>query len=93
MRFEDLQFNPHPYEGVMAKQWFGDYEISVVSLKDNGIYEVGIFNKDGNFVQLPGIHPEPTDEDDFVDDVIHYNTPDDVSGIMLKLQLIAGVPA
>lgn len=92
MRFTDLQFLPHPVQagGIQAKAQMGPYEVSVVDLSGEGKnYEVAIF-KNGSFVQLPGIHPDPLDEMDWVDDVIHYQSPDNVEGILLKLALIIG---
>jgi|TARA_A100001015_G_scaffold303684_1_gene393728 hypothetical protein len=93
MTFEQLDFQSHTVSpiGVQAKKKIGDYEISVVSLEDNGTYEVAIFDEQGNFIQLPGIHAvDPVTAEDSIDDVIHYLSPADVSGIMTKLQMIAG---
>ncbi|MBT09452.1 MAG: hypothetical protein CMQ27_09000 [Gammaproteobacteria bacterium] len=92
MRFRDLQFLPHPVKagGIQAKVQMGPYEVSVVDLTGKGNhYELAIF-KDGRFVQLPGIHPDPLNEMDWVDDVIHNLTPMNVEGILLKLALIIG---
>lgn len=90
MRFEDLKFKEHQYPGgIQAKAQFGKYLLSVVSLQNNDVYEVGIFDGDdrGSLIKLPGIHPSLEKN---ADDVIHRLSPDEVSGIMLKLQLIGG---
>jgi hypothetical protein len=91
MTFNDLEFKPHPVSkgGVQAKTMIGNYELSVVNLNSHGpLYEIAIFDgKDGPFVKLPGIHSS-TDYD--TDDVIHYLSPEKISGIMLKLSCIAG---
>ena len=92
MRFTDLQFLPHPVKagGIQAKVQMGPYEVSVVDLTGKGNhYELAIFN-DGRFVQLTGIHRDPLNEIYWVDDVIHYQSPDNVEGILLKLALIIG---
>ena len=47
---------------------------------------VAIFNDEGRFIQLPGIHRVPQEEEDWIDDVIPYLSPDAVTGIMKKLQ-------
>ena len=90
INFENLEFKPHPTSktGVQAKMQIGNYELSVVDLKGNGpLYEIAIFDDNG-FVQLPGIHPNYGE--DWSDDVIHYLTPEKISGIMLKLSCISG---
>lgn len=89
MRFEDLKFTGSP-EGVQrARAQFGDYEISVILEPEKTQYEVAIF-KGTDFVQLPGIHRTPEHDEDSVDDVIPYLTPEQVTGIMLKLATISG---
>ena len=77
--FETLNFKPVRPEHWQAKQQFGKYQLSVVLLPGNTLYEAAVFNDD-LFVQLPGIHDN--------DDVIPGLTPDAVDAIMLKLKLI-----
>ena len=90
-RFEDLIFRGSP-EGIFRSNTvIGDYTLSVIKEPEKRLYEVAIF-KDTDFVQLPGIHRTPTHDEDFVDDVIPYLTTEQVSGIMLKLHSMAGVP-
>lgn len=86
--FADLKFEPHSVapDGVQAMFRIGKFELSVVDLKGNGPrYEVAIFVRN-QFVQLPGIHPNYGKEDS--DDVIHYQTADDITEIMNKLNQI-----
>jgi len=83
--FEDLKFEGSK-EGVLrARHQFGSYTISVIKEPQKSLYEVAIFDQHMAFVQLPGIHRTPEDQDDFVDDVIPYVSPEQVSGIMIKL--------
>jgi hypothetical protein len=77
--FETLNFKPVRPEHWQAKQQFGKYQLSVVLLPGNTLYEAAVFNDD-LFVQLPGIHDN--------DDVIPGLTPDAVDAIMIKLKLV-----
>ena len=90
-RFEDLIFRGSP-EGVFRSSTvIGDYTLSVIKEPHKALYEAAVF--EGNdFVQLPGIHRTPEHDEDTVDDVIPYLTTEQVSGIMLKLHTLAGVP-
>jgi len=90
MRFDNLVFFGSP-EGIKrAKVQFGKYELSVIQEPKKNSYEIAIFDEQGSFVQLPGIHRIPVDDRDFVDDVIPYLQPEAVSAIMLKLASISG---
>lgn len=77
--FETLNFKPVRPEHWQAKQQFGKYQLSVVLLPGNTLYEAAVFDDD-LFVQLPGIHDN--------DDVIPGLTPDAVDAIMIKLKLV-----
>ena len=77
--FETLNFKPVRPEHWQAKQQFGKYQLSVVLLPGNTLYEAAVFDDD-LFVQLPGIHDN--------DDVIPGLTPDAVDAIMMKLKLV-----
>ena len=91
LTFDDLVFNPHSAspKGVQALMAIGAYEVSVVNLKGTTApFELAIFDSQGDFVQLPGIHEGIREE--FSDDVNHYLYPDDITAIMLKLQTITG---
>ena len=77
--FETLNFKPVRPDHWQAKQQFGKYQLSVVLLPGNTLYEAAVFNDD-LFVQLPGIHDN--------DDVIPGLTPDAVDAIMIKLKLV-----
>lgn len=91
MRFEDLKFEGSP-EGIKrSRTQFGRYELSVICEPGKSLYEAAVFDEHGAFCQLPGIHRKPADEEDFVDDVLPYLTPEQVTGIMLKLQTLQGV--
>ena len=89
MRFDDLDFQPTDYGGIQATQKFGKYELSVIKEPGKKLFEIAIFDSTGSFTQLPGIHKTPKHTDDFVDDVIPYLTPEQVSGIMIKLATIS----
>ena len=73
---------------LFARLSFGDdYELSIVQeVNERGLYEVAIF-LDGYFVQLPGIHPE---SDELLDDVLRFQTREEVVGIVRKLESITG---
>ena len=87
--FKDLVFRSYSEDKVArARYGFGDFQLSVILEPGKKLYEAAIFDKDLNFVQLPGIHRKATDEDDFVDDVIPHLTEEEISGIMAKLQSI-----
>jgi hypothetical protein len=86
--FADLKFEPHSVAegGVQAQLELGKFELSVVDMKGNGpLYEVAIF-ANGNFVQLPDIHPNYGEEGS--DDVIHYQTADKITEIIKKIHQI-----
>ena len=90
MKWSDLVWQKHPFSSVLhARLSFGDeYELSVVQeINEKGLYEVAIF-LDGNFVQLPGIHPES--DDDLLDSVLRFQTREEVVGIVRKLESITG---
>lgn len=89
MRFEDLDFQPTDYGGIQATQKFGKYELSVIKEPGKRLFEIAIFDSSGLFAQLPGIHRTPEHDEDFVDDVIPYLSPEQVSGIMIKLASIS----
>jgi len=82
-RFEDLIFRGSP-EGVFRSSTvIGDYTLSVIKEPGKKFYEAAVF-KGNDFVQLPGIHKD--------EDVIPYLSHEEVTGIMLKLHTMAGVP-
>ena len=90
MKWSDLMWQKHPFSSALhARLSFGDeYELSIVQeVNEKGLYEVAIF-LDGNFVQLPGIHPDGGDE--YLDDVLRYQTREEVVGIVRKLESITG---
>ena len=89
MKWSDLMWQKHPFSSAQhARLSFdGEYELSIVQeLNEPGLYEVAIF-LDGNFVQLPGIHPE---SDELLDDVLRFQTREEVVGIVRKLESITG---
>lgn len=90
MRFEDLKFEESP-EGVKrSRTKFGRYELSIICEPGKSLYEAAVFDQHGDFCQLPGIHRTPEHDEDFVDDVIPYLSPEQVTGLMLKMTCIAG---
>lgn len=89
MKWSDLIWQKRVSGSILfARLSFGDeYELSIVQeVNEKGLYEVAIFS-DGNFVQLPGIHPE---SDDLLDDVLRYQTREEVVDIVRKLESITG---
>lgn len=75
--------------GSQALIKIGDYTLSVITGPGAyggviGRYEIGIFNEEGEFTQLPGIHKEVDD------DVIGYLTATEVDLIILKLYYASG---
>ena len=87
MSFKDLIFREVRPNHFQAVQQFGRYKLSVILEERKTLYEVAIF-EGADFVQLPGIHGIPEDEDDITDDVIPGLLPEDVSGIMAKLKFL-----
>jgi len=82
-RFEDLIFRGSP-EGVFRSSTvIGDYTLSVIKEPQKTLYEAAVF-KGNEFVQLPGVNKG--------EDVIPYLSHEEVTGIMLKLHTMAGVP-
>jgi hypothetical protein len=77
--FEQLEFHPVFHGGSQALKDYGKYQLSVVLLPENQLYEAAIFDC-GQFVQLPGIN--------YGDDVIPGLTTNMVTAIMQKLKLI-----
>ena len=87
--FDDLVFRSYSEDKVArARYGFGDYQLSVILEPGKKLYEAAVFDKDLNFVHLPGIHRKPTDEDPLIDDVIPGLTEEEINGIMAKLQSI-----
>ena len=86
--FDNLIFRTDDDGIARARYGFGDYQLSVIKIPEKKFYEIAIFDEQKNFVQLPGIHPQPIDEDDYVDDVIAGMTPEEINGVMAKLQSI-----
>lgn len=81
--FNDLEFKAHPYQGHFDQQavlnFPNGYGVSVVNGRGAycgpGTYEVAIL-KDGNIDYSTEI----------TDDVLSYQTPDEITEVMAKLQ-------
>ena len=90
MKWSDIHWSKHLYsDSKTARLAFADYELSIV--EENGepdLFECAIF-RDGNFIQLPGIHPHP-EEGVLWDDVLRFQTREEVIGIVRKLESITG---
>ena len=89
MKWSDIQWRKHQYTSAQhSRLSFGDeYELSIVTeLNEPGLYELAIFQH-GEFIQLPGIHPEG---DELLDDVLRFQTQEEVVGIVRKLESITG---
>ena len=84
--FKDLKFKPL-YDGISSCVKFGDYELSVVKHGTSygnkmGLYEIAVFDKDGEFKEMPGITEDG-------DTVKGFLTEEDVSGIIKKMHLVS----
>ena len=87
--FEDLNFKADPHLAskyqtsfIRTRLSFGEkYGLSIVRLPGKNTYEIGAL-VDGELTELPGITAEG-------DTVKAGLTPDDVSGIILKMQSIS----
>ena len=89
MKWSDLTWQKHSFSSAQhSRLSFGDeYELSIVQeLNEPGLYELAIFQH-GEFKQLPGIHPEG---DEPLDDVLRFQTQEEVVGIVRKLESITG---
>ena len=96
--FDDLVFKTHPNVagGLMSRLDLGDYQVSVVTMKDKkpqygglygsqaeGTYEVAVFaNTDSDGKDM--IHLSEWD------DVLGWQTPEQITAIMAKIQEGAG---
>jgi hypothetical protein len=84
MMFDDLVFTTDPlFDIKRAQMTIGQFVLSVILEPSKSLYEIAVFDKDGEFVRLPGIG-------DGTDDVVPYLSEDDVSCIIRKLQSAAG---
>ena len=81
--FNKLSFDEVRSGHFQARQQIGKYELSVILLPRQTLYEAAIF-EDNSFVRLPGISND-------YDDVIPGLTPDAVDAIMIKLSTIEAV--
>jgi len=83
MKWSDIMWAKHPFSSAQcARLSIGEYIVSIVTeINEPGLYEVAILN-DSQFITLPGIHPQ----DD--DDVLRYQTKEEVVGIIRKIESI-----
>ena len=82
--FEDLNFKPdeHIMRMIRTKLSVGEkYGLSIVQLPDSNTYEIGAL-VNGELTELPGITAEG-------DTVKAGLSPDDITGIILKMQSIS----
>lgn len=89
MKWSDIMWEKHQFTSAQhSRLSFGDeYALSIVQeLNEPGLFEIAIF-KDDEFIQLPGIHPEG---DELLDDVLRFQTQEEVVGIIRKLESITG---
>ena len=89
MRWSDIMWEDHPFSSAKCARVKCDpYTVSIVTeINEPGLFEVAILNDEHTFVTLPGIHP--VDSDPF-DDVLRYQTQEEVVGIIRKLESITG---
>lgn len=82
--FDDLVFTTDPlFDIKRARMTIGQFVLSVILEPSKSLYEIAVFDKDGEFVRLPGVHNSD-------DDVVPYLSEEDVSCIIRKLQSVAG---
>jgi hypothetical protein len=91
MRWSDINWQTH---GIMegrqhAHLVFGAFTLSIITEDEEDLYECAILNETGNLMNLPGIN-EPTEEWD--DDVLRWQTKEEVIGVIRKLESITGQP-
>lgn len=89
MKWSDIMWAEHPFSSAhCARLSSGEYTISIVTeINEPGLYEVAILNDEHTFINLPGIHS--VDSDPF-DDVLRYQTKEEVVGIIRKIESITG---
>lgn len=90
MKWSDIMWAEHPFSSShCARLSSGEYTVSIVTeINEPGLYEVAILNDNQNFVNLPGIHLISDDEP--FDDVLRYQTKEEVIGIVRKIESITG---
>ena len=89
MRFQDLTFVEQDTGIKQALVPIGNYKVSVILEPGKTLYELAIFDDLNNFIQFPGIHPAFGEK--YSSDVIPYLSPEQVSGLLLKIKTIVGV--
>lgn len=89
MRWSDINWQKHGIiEGRQhAHLVFGFFTLSIITEDEEALYECAVLNEAGNLVNLPGINQYT---DDWTDDVLRYQTKEEVIGCIRKLQSITG---
>ena len=88
MKFNDIKFESY-LDGVSAKINFGHLTLSVVKHSGSyghkdGLYEIGMFDDNGNMVEVPDITMSG-------DTVKGFQSEQDIDSIILKLKQKTGV--
>ena len=93
--FDDLVFKTHPNVtgGLMARLDLGDYQVSVVTMKDKKPQYGGLYGSqaEGTYEVAVFANTESVDGRDMVhlsewDDVLGWQTPEQITAIMAKIQ-------
>ena len=88
MKWSELHWKATFAGAQQARLRFGDeYTLSIVTeINEPDLFELAIFSGD-RFVTLPGIHHL---DDELFDDVLRFQTREEVVGIIRKLESITG---
>jgi len=88
MRWKDIIWKSHGSlpNRLHAQIVVGVYRLSVITESEADLYECAIMSDvHGDFITLPGIMEEE-------DDVLRYQTQEEVVGLIRKLETIDGTP-
>lgn len=88
MKWSDLMWQDTFVGAQQARLSFGnEYELSIITeLNEPDLFELAIFVGE-RFVKIFGIHPELDDDSD---DVLRFQTREEVIGVIRKLESITG---
>ena len=94
--FDDLVFDKHPNvdNGLMARLDLGDYQVSVVTMRGKKPQYGGLYGSqaEGTYEVAVFANTEGVDGKDMVhlsewDDVLGWQTPEQITAIMAKIQV------
>lgn len=89
MKWSELHWKDTFAGAKQSRLAFGDeYVLSIVTeLNETDLFELAVFSGD-YFAILPGIHPEG--DDDFLDEVLRFQTREEVVHAVRRLESITG---